>query len=331
MPGLKSRRARKPKLGGKVGVDYVRCRICGDHRRVITGRHLSKHQIDRQTYLAEYRLSPDELIAKDTRRRQSSRPYYHAFDRREWIAAIRRFYEKTGNVFAVTVQKQSPHLYSQALWIFGNWNSALRAARFQPERVRQHNLWNPDKVIKRIGQLRKQRQPLFACYAMTNHQDLFAGATRYFGTWSKALRAAGLPTEKRPGVSRLGLLRALRDIRESESKEIPEPLKLQAEQYFGSVRKAMAELKTNRKVINGWSKPKIIAILTHMHRKKEGLRYGQLRRENQALVSAAEAYFGSWGKALHAAGINPNIYLVHPQWSKQRLQLTRFRNADNRS
>jgi hypothetical protein len=31
-------------LTGKENVDYVRCRICGDRRRVISGRHLSKHR-----------------------------------------------------------------------------------------------------------------------------------------------------------------------------------------------------------------------------------------------------------------------------------------------
>jgi hypothetical protein len=31
-----------------------------------------------------------------------------------------------------------------------------------------------------------------------------------------------------------------------------------------------------------------------------------------AVLSAAEAYFGSWGKALQAAGIDPNLYFfVH--------------------
>ena len=58
---------------GKLGITYVRCRVCGDHRRVISGRHLSKHEIDRETYLEEYRLSPDELIAKEFRVIQSSR------------------------------------------------------------------------------------------------------------------------------------------------------------------------------------------------------------------------------------------------------------------
>ena len=36
----------------------------------------------------------------------------------------------------------------------------------------------------------------------------------------------------------------------------------------------------------------------------------------KALVSAAEAHFGSWGKALYAAGIDPNLYFVHHKWHK---------------
>jgi hypothetical protein len=63
---------------GIEGIDFVRCRICGDRRRVISARHLSKHDIDRETYLEEYELSPDDLIAKDFRRIQSSRRDFRA-------------------------------------------------------------------------------------------------------------------------------------------------------------------------------------------------------------------------------------------------------------
>jgi len=34
-------------------------------------------------------------------------------------------------------------------------------------------------------------------------------------------------------------------------------------------------------------------------------------------VSAAEAYFGSWDKALYAAEIDPNLYFVHHTWRKR--------------
>jgi len=37
-----------------------------------------------------------------------------------------------------------------------------------------------------------------------------------------------------------------------------------------------------------------------------------------ALVSAAEAYFGRWGKALYAAGIDPNEYFVRRAWHQRK-------------
>ena len=65
--------SRRRGIDGDEGIDYVRCRICDDHRRVIRGRHLSKHDTDRESYMEEYDLTPDELIARDFRVIQSSR------------------------------------------------------------------------------------------------------------------------------------------------------------------------------------------------------------------------------------------------------------------
>jgi hypothetical protein len=88
------------------GVDFVRCGICGDHRRVISGRHLSKHGTDREDYMEEYGLSPDELIAKDFRIIQSSRRAYQPHGKKEWIAAIRKVCKRDGNVFAIRAAKE---------------------------------------------------------------------------------------------------------------------------------------------------------------------------------------------------------------------------------
>jgi len=57
-------RWQRGRLTGIEGVDFVACRICGDRRRVIRGRHLAKHDTDRASYMNEYKLSPDELVAK---------------------------------------------------------------------------------------------------------------------------------------------------------------------------------------------------------------------------------------------------------------------------
>jgi hypothetical protein len=82
------------------------------------------------------------------------------------------------------------------------------------------------------------------------------------------------------------------------------------------VRKATIALKQDRRLSRGWSKLKIIKVLARMHRSKKNLSYAEARRTVPALVSAAEAYFGSWGKALYAAGIDPNLYFVHQRWRK---------------
>ena len=90
----------KRTFDGDDGFAFVVCRICGDHRRVISGRHLSKHDTDRETYMEEYHLTPDELIAKDFRRIQSSRRGYYPNGKSEWIRAVKKLYEKDGKVQA---------------------------------------------------------------------------------------------------------------------------------------------------------------------------------------------------------------------------------------
>ena len=129
--------------------------------------------------------------------------------------------------------------------------------------------------------------------------------------WNKARAANGIA--EIPRRTRLGLLRELRDALEAKS-DITEVLRLQLAYYFGSLRNAKIALKTNAKLLSGWSKAKIIIILVEKHRSKEKLNYASVRRDFPALVSAAEKYFGSWGKALYAAGIDPNLYFVHYTW-----------------
>jgi hypothetical protein len=309
------RRGRSRKLTGVEGIDFVRCRICSEYLRVISGRHLSKHGTDRQTYMEEYRLSPDELIAKDVRIIQSSHRGYHPYGKREWIAAIKKIYDHGGSVFAGELQDTYPHLYTQGVWIFGDWDDALRAAGFDPERTRMRSSWNKERITRELRRLRKENLPLYPNYVMKNHQKLFSIAVRQYGSWNKALSAAGI--KNIPSQTRLGLLRSLRDAIEARN-EISTTLRSALEYYFGNLPNAKIAMKTDKRFLSGWSNRKIIAVLAQRHRLNEKLDYATGRREFPALVSAAEAYFGSWGKALYAAGIDPNLYFVHHRWRKTK-------------
>lgn len=122
MARIRRRQSRKIRTHDKAeGVDFVRCAICGKHLRVISGRHLSTHGTDRDTYIEEYRLSPDQLCAKEFRRLHSSRPGYYPHRKRDWIAAIKRIHKRDGQVSSGYIQCKYPHIYNQGLWIFGDW------------------------------------------------------------------------------------------------------------------------------------------------------------------------------------------------------------------
>jgi hypothetical protein len=301
---------------GGEGTDFVACRICGKHLRVISGRHLSTHGTDRETYILEYRLSPDELCSKSFRINHSSRRDYCALNKQEWIAAIKIVYQRHGQVYAGFLQKHYPQLYQQGIWLFGNWDAALRAARFTPENTRLRTYWDDERVVSRIQLLRRKSVPLYPAYVLRHHPEVFAAAIRIFGSWRNALIAAGLEVPDSPHDGRRGVLRALRDALEQHSEnDLPEKLKLHAVYYFGSLRKAKAALKTDRRVSAGWSKAKILAMIIQRHRSGKPLGYAAARRDDTALVSAAEAYFGTWGDALYAAGIDPNLYFRR-RWQK---------------
>ena len=196
----------------------------------------------------------------------------------------------------------------------------MRAAGFDPEKMRERGLWDEEKIIETIRIMHKKHLPLYAKYAMDNHGKLFSAALRQFGSWAKALVATGVamkPRTRKRYKGRLSLLNALSDALEQHTvKNVPQSLKIEAAHYFGSLEKAIAALKKQGKQLPGWNRRKIMTVLSRMHRSKKSLAYASARRDVPAPVSAAEARFGSWGKALYAAGIDPNLYFVRRKWRK---------------
>jgi hypothetical protein len=175
---------------------------------------------------------------------------------------------------------------------------------------RSRQSWDEELLIKRIRGLREQRLPLYTSYVAKNQAGLFHKSLTHFGSWTAALRAAGVVKKvARVHSGGIEILRQLRDVIENSStNEIPEGLKLQADYYFGSFPKAIAALKKDKRLAHAWSKSKVIQAFSRLPRSK--LPYSIARRRVPKLVNAAERYFGSWGKALHAAGIDPNPCFV---------------------
>lgn len=115
-----------------------------------------------------------------------------------------------------------------------------------------------DTIIKEIRAMRDQNLPLYPSYLMKHHANLLTSALRQFGSWNKALDAAGIKIILgKVYRSRLTIVREIRDALKGRSKEaIPQALSIGATQYFGSLQKALAALKRDQRLARGWSKEK---------------------------------------------------------------------------
>jgi hypothetical protein len=75
---------------------------------------------------------------------------------------------------------------------FGSWERALTVAGLDYSRIRRKSFWSRARVVERIHEIAKARQPLYVSAAETKYGGLVGAATVYFGSWRKAITAAGM-------------------------------------------------------------------------------------------------------------------------------------------
>ncbi len=72
-----------------------------------------------------------------------------------------------------------------------SWEAAVQAAGFDYSEIRIKNRWNRNRITAQIRELRQQGQPLNVSAAERLHGGLVGAAISYFGSWGKAIEAAG--------------------------------------------------------------------------------------------------------------------------------------------
>lgn len=218
---------------------------------------------------------------------------------------------------------------------YGGWYGALEFCGIDPEKYREHQTWNKDKVEIEIIRLYEEGEPLNAGHANENHRPLYKAAYRYYGSWENAIVACGLDYDD---VSKGGISLTVDDITEG--------IKLLAEAGHAlNAASVLEDEDTNtrrlyrqslRKFENGWDgaleaagldasdirlmrKPYTLEELgikfKRMHRRKMGLRPKDLRKtENYKYYLAAMERFDSWFEFLDAIGIDSSQYIDRMDW-----------------
>ena len=121
--------------------------------------------------------------------------------RRKWtresiIREIRRLHRQGVDLSHAAVKRTHQYLVVAArrAEAFGSWPAALEAAGIDYGRVRKHQSWTSEKVLERIRELGRRGEPLNHQEARRAHPSLVSAATspRLFGSWARAVEAAGL-------------------------------------------------------------------------------------------------------------------------------------------
>ena len=106
-----------------------------------------------------------------------------------------------------------------------------------------------------------------------------------------------------------------------------QPLVSAAAYHFGSYRKAVEKAGIDYAKISRrprWTKPMIIALIKARKRRGGELHWSAVTRGRNDLAKAAfaslqERLFGSWDRALHAAGLDANDVNLYRKWNRDTI------------
>jgi len=135
---------------------------------------------------------------------------------------------------------------------------------------------------------------------------LYAAAVKNFGSWGKAVQAAGFAyrdIKTRP-LTKTQLRSQLRALVKGGqpvlAKDHPE-LRRAAVRHFGSWRDALADVGDKNPTVTRWTKANVLAAIREDIEAGLPVTSNQMRRRNENLYAAGRRRFGSWAAALKAA------------------------------
>ena len=147
---------------------------------------------------------------------------------------------------------------------------------------RKPSRWNSQTILTQLRGLHRQSKPMWSRRIRRSHSSLYSAAIHCFGSYRKAITAAGV------------------------------------------------DYRSVQQMVPGrWNRQTVCQELRRLHREHEPLHHAAAETKHPALVLAAYRYFGSYGAAVNAAGLNYNRIRIRPMpsWDRQRV-LRRIKELD---
>jgi hypothetical protein len=215
---------------------------------------------------------------------------------------------------------RDPKLVRSAKKHFKSWRNAAKLLGLESEVRRK---WTDQGVIEAIQHRRASGDDLFATHR--EDKSLFGAAVARFGNWQNALLAAGIPRKQRERWTKERVVQKLRELAATgyQGPVVHADFNLRhaAARVFGTIGNAIEAAGTPQ-LTNQWSHQRIIREI------KEGFSQGKpLNLQGLGslkLGNAAIHHFGSWQKAVEAAGLGDRLKIKTPArtWTKEEIIAT---------
>ncbi|TWU39375.1 hypothetical protein [Novipirellula artificiosorum] len=208
-------------------------------------------------------------------------------------------------------------LHRSAYRWFGSWGEAVRSVGLE---WTMHRRWSKRKVIEAIRKRNAQGHVL--CRTWREEKSLFRAAVNWFGNWGTALEAAGFEPIHRERWTQQRVIERLKAWRERSTDtslcESEPNLADAAIRFFGGLDKAFEEADIEPSP-RYWTDVRVIAEIQERYvngKPKHIQGLGDIR-----LANAAKRRFGSWAKAVKAAGLADRIPISKPlkRWTRQKV------------
>jgi hypothetical protein len=249
------------------------------------------------------------------------------WNRDEIIRSLRKLYKSGDDLSYNALARKRQALVSAAAYHFGSYRKAVERAGIDYAQVLRRPRWTKPAIIGLIKAARRKDQDLHWS-AVTKRRDELGKAAfaslqpRLFGSWDRALHAAGLDADDVNRYRKWDKERVIWELRSRWRDHEPlnsgaiqrdDPgLHAAAVRHFATYDDALRSAKLDPERVRerrSWDKA---AVLRHLRAaRKEGrhLSDSAVRREEPAVYGAAVRLFGSFTAARTAAGI---------RWKRER-------------
>ena len=122
---------------------------------------------------------------------------YRKWTKNGIVFELRQRYRDHEPLNSGAIQREDPGLHAAAVRHFSTYDDALRAARLDPQKVRERRSWEKQDVVRGLKQAHKSGKPLSDSAVRRDHPALYGAAVRLFGSFTAARTAAGIHWKRR--------------------------------------------------------------------------------------------------------------------------------------